>query len=420
MTQHLFQGTSYVIETPELNNTKLTILFFSLTRVFIITGQHNHHILQYTLYPSKSLILSYATENTQELVSLHSLYLQILINKGMLDPISTIPTVHYTILSTKNGVLESPFFIQSANHIFQVTLKQEPYHTFVKVGGKTFEGCIELFLKQDDVSTIAQLYSEPECGYDSFLQGSGETVDMIKSALQLCQMLFSVHTFQFTDNSNIDCGKKNMSKPPPRKQQKPLSLAHLYLMTHCKTWYEYHFNAFLTEPEQQNKYSVGLQRFLGPITLSFDEVVKQGTLSTVQQNELQDYFSGASSWYEFFQSIPKEKQCTLLSWVPFFIDKLMGLRLNQQSWTIELGTGLPFEKNTMLITQTDLCSIERGPQTMIRTDMLLLVHSIPLSLLKRARHGGKRTRGRNRSTQTQKSRYGVTAFSNHTGGTILF
>lgn len=104
---------------------------------------------------------------------------------------------------------------------------------------------------------------------------------------------------------------------------------------------------------------------------------------------------------------------------PFFIDKLMGLRLNQQSWTIELGTGLPFEKKTIPI-QTEGCSIERGPQTMIRTDMLLLVHSIPSPLLKRSHHGGKRTRGRNRSKQTRKSRYCVTAFSNHTGGTILF
>lgn len=418
MTRHLFQGTTYVLETPEVNRANLTILFFSPTRIFIITGQEGAHSLQYTLYPTKDLILSYATEATPELVSLQTLCLQFLIDKGMIDPISTLSAVSYTILSTKNGVLDSPFLIQSTNHIFQVTLKQEPYHTFVKVGGKTFEGCIELFLKQEDVSTIAQIYSEPECGYDSFLQGSGETVDMIKSALQLCQMLFLVHTFQFTDNSNIDCVKKNMSKPPPRKQQKPLSLAHLYLMTHCKTWYEYHFNAFLTDPEQRKTYSVGLQRFLGPITGTFEDLVKQGTLSATQRNELQEYFSGASTWYDFFHSIPKEKQCRLLSWAPFFIDKLLGLRLNQQSWTIELGTESFFETSS-IPPQTGVCSIEREPQTMIRTDMFLLVYSIP-SPLKKIHRGGKGTRGRRRIQVTRKTRYSVTAFSNHTGGNVLF
>lgn len=82
----------------------------------------------------------------------------------------TKPTykVNYRVLSKHLYPLLELLF-SSQNHIFKMTIKEEKYYYYIRVGGKLFDGCLELFLhKGDEVGSLSQVYAEPECGYDAF------------------------------------------------------------------------------------------------------------------------------------------------------------------------------------------------------------------------------------------------------------
>lgn len=191
---------------------------------------------------------------------------------------------------------------------------------------------------------------------------------MIKSSLQLCQMLFGVSQFKLKDNSNIEClrTEKTRKNTLPRKLKKPLSLAHISIVNSSKTWYECHFQTYLENPQHQKQYKQGLDILNGPINVSFDDFTKHTFLTRVQYSELKPFFESANSWMDFFRSIPKDRQCDLFTWLPAFMDTKMKFSVNDHYWIINLGstytnTNIPTKTKEPIMNRTNLIFLPTEP-----------------------------------------------------------
>jgi hypothetical protein len=315
----------------------------------------------------------------------------------------TIPTPFYihhphpTIVPQRIQRLKSNFIhMRTLKHVYRITIKESTYHYYVTIGGK-FHKCVELFIYKEGESTLSQVYSEPECTVDSMIHGGGETVDMIKGALQLCQLVFGVNEYMFRDASEIDCDEKDMTKPIGKRITKPFSLTHLSLINKCKTWYEFHFNATIKDPEQQNKYITSRHVFNTPMNISLDTIARDPSvrLTDEQRKELEPYFSPSKTWIQFLRSVPKEKQCELLNWTHNYLDRLMKFRPREHDWVIRIEPVkqlvYPFPKEPAKdTTMKDVCDTEPLPKYMKHTLM------IPLGIYYKQGGGGtrKKTRGK--------------------------
>lgn len=393
----MFSGTSYKIHSNNLEYDVI-ILFFSLTKIFIIDIKKDSEIIQCIIQNNMSPYISYTTTETSALKKMANILQNFLIDKKILHQ-SQLELTPYQILQSKNFKYNSPLYFRSAKHIFQAQIKDEKYHISVKFGGTTFEGCIEIMIHkgEDKDAVIAQIYSEPECAIDTLLQ-LGESIDMIKASLQLCQILFNINEFKFMDNSEFDCIEKNLSKLPPRRRTKPISLAHLHLIKYGKTWYEDKFNAILMKQEDIDAYRIAKDRLQITIDLSYDDFAKKNKITHEQYDALEEYYSNSTTWIEFFQSIPKTKHCELLNWAPSFMDMLMNFKINEQYWKIQL----------------------EGENSMIRTDVYILTN-----VLKRNMVGGSYRKYTRRLIKhrpikkTNKARYSIYSFSNSKMGQTI-
>jgi hypothetical protein len=302
--------------------------------------------------------------------------------------------------------------MRTHKHTYRVTIKEATYYYYVTIGGKnTFHNvpvvinecaCIELFIYKDGASTLSQVYSEPECTVDSIIHGNGgETVDMIKSTLQLCQLLFGVNEFMFRDASEIECNVKDMSKPIGKRITKPFSLTHLSIINKCKTWYEVHFNATIKDPTEQNKYINSLAILNEPMNITLDTIARDPSarLTDEQRAELELYFSSSKTWIQFLRSVPKEKQCELLDWTHSYLDRLMNFHPREHDWVIQLEPVkelvYPFPKQPNKDTTKDVCDIDMRSKYMKPTLM------IPLGFFKQS--GGSGTRKKASASASMKS-----------------
>lgn len=287
-------------------------------------------------------------------------------------------------------------YIRTHKHTYRFTVKEETYHYYVTVGGNRFHKCIELFIYKENESTISQIYSEPECTVDSMVNGTGgETVDMIKSTLQLCQLLFGVNEYMFRDASEIECSEKDMSKPIGKRITKPFSLTHLSLINKCKTWYEFHFNSTIKDSGEQKKYIDSRVILNQPMNItghSLDTIARDPytRLTDEQRAELEPYFSPTKTWIQFLRSIPKKKQCELLNWTHNYLDRIMKFRPREHDWVIQLEPVkklvYPFPKITDE-SKSDVCNTDPVPKYMKPTLM------IPMGFFKQS-GGGTRKKTR--------------------------
>lgn len=248
------------------------------------------------------------------------------------SPYKQTDVIEFTILNTHTYNLETLYF-QTNHHRFGMNIKSQHYGYFVNVGGP-FKGCIEIFIGPEE-STIAQIYSEPECSFDSILNGSIETIDMVKASLQICMILFNISKFELRDNSNIECGIKN-TRNPPRKITKPLSLCHLNIAKYGKTWYEQHFNAYIKDETKRKQYHEAIQTLRLPIMIPYEQFARRYRLSDLQKDALVSYYESASNWMDFFKSVPKAKHCEYLTWLPSFLDEYIKFKPTEQTWVIDI------------------------------------------------------------------------------------
>ena len=349
-------------------------LFKTMLHPICITVQESTHKLQAFIYPqNQKTVISYTTPNVpNELATVLYVFLRH-INIPSPD-FPTAPTLYFE--KTKTDNYENTIIYSTNTYTFRATIKEELYHYYVKIGGKDFVGCIELFIyKQESESKLAQIYSEPECWHN--LGEKGSTVDMIKGALQLCQMLFGTNIFSFDDKSNVECGETYETKKLPRKFTNPFSLTYLSIAEKGKTWYENYFNAFLKDTRIREKYAQSIQQLQNPDAKpDYTTFLKKSVLSNEQQNYLKPMYENSNTWKEFFAQVPKEKQCVAFyNWLPMYMSQhILKMSPTKHEWCIYLGNlGISDFETTSQMTP------------MVRTDMII---EMKPSIIKQ--WGGKR------------------------------
>ncbi len=332
----MFVITTYTIQ----QNNRITLVdaYFEPKNIHIVDISKDESKLQCVVY-SRGTILSYSSGSDEEKLALYSILHSYLLHQKypVLFTMNVERLLKFVQVNTRKL---NTLYYRSGKQIYKVKLKFERQHVFIRVGGQ-FEGCVEIFIYLDGrVPYLAQIYSEPECGYTAFLE-QGDSVHMVKSALQLCQMLFRVSVFKLKDKSNIECAKEDkedrMKRAPPRKLKKPLSLAHLSIVNASATWYERHFQAYLEKPEDRVNYKQGLENLNGMISMPYDTFADKAMLTHVQYDELRPYYEGSETWMEFFKAVPKDRQCDMFPWLPRFMDDLMKFEVNTADWCIHLG-----------------------------------------------------------------------------------
>jgi hypothetical protein len=334
----MFDVITYTIQQDK--RITLVDAYFEPKDIHIVDISSEKGGLQLFVYPHES-ILSYDVGADEEKMMLYSLLHSYFLQRGYALPFGGVAHVGQPLqLVQVNKRKLNVLYYRSGKQVYKVKLKFERQHVFIRVGGQ-FEDCVEIFIYLDGrVPYLAQIYSEPECGYTAFLD-QGDSVHMVKSALQLCQMLFRVSVFTLKDKSNIECAKEgkeeHMKRAPPRKLKKPLSLAHLSIVNSSATWYERHFQAYLEKPEDRVKYKQGLENLGGAVVLSYDDFAKKAMLTHAQYEEMRPYYEAAGSWMEFFKAVPKDRQCDMFPWLPRFMNGLMKIDVNAADWIISLG-----------------------------------------------------------------------------------
>lgn len=240
------------------------------------------------------------------------------------------------------------FFLDVEKHIFQVTIFEKLYHTYIKVGGNLFADCVEISIpKNGEFGKLLQVSSEPECGYPHFL-GRGESVPMISVALLTATNIYKTTHFRFDDMSQIECSDVIETTNLPRKRKIPLSLAHMSIAMYGKTWYERHFGATMENTSAYERYRTAVKNLEKPIDISFDIFISQYSIHEEQIEGLRSLFEKADSWFDFFRSVPKTRHCELLyNWLPSCIQTLLDDTYIPMRWVIDT-TKLPDIKFTSI------------------------------------------------------------------------
>jgi len=218
--------------------------------------------------------------------------------------------------------------ITSGKYKFKVTTNIQLYegritsHTY-KLGGD-YGDCINISYKYKNnipiKAMLPHLLYEPECAVGGFLEKGSGTEEMIKTAiLYAYNDVKSIPIFEFEDDSNIDCVKKDMGAAPPRKLTKPLNLAFFHIAYHGTTWYEARFNAKMIDAEKHKKYKKSLE-FLTDPSKKPEIIENKHAEDSPQLINLEKYYNKSLTYRKFFEAIPKEERCNILyEWLDTFM-----------------------------------------------------------------------------------------------------
>jgi hypothetical protein len=339
-TKYSCTSNKYIINDVQINISPVV-------RIISLLFMNNSHI-QIVIRNANTIISFTSADKTVDMIrTLHAFLLFKKYNiPPELIPFGTI-TTQFTAFDTYSV---EHLVVSTLLHNFRVYIKQEQYYYYIYVGGKEFQKCVEIFINKEN-GKLCQIYSEPECW--SNLGKKGNTVDMIKGALQVCNTLFGTTNFVFDDMSTIECGMSNKDGKPPRKLTSPFSLAHLYLAQRGKTWYEYNFNARISNSEKRVEYEKAIQRLYDPVAkseLMFDTFLRSVHINTMQSNYLKPFYESCSTWNEFFNAIPKSKICfAFFKWLPDFIDRhILRFKPLHHEWEICFDCDNEMERTSIL------------------------------------------------------------------------
>jgi hypothetical protein len=236
-------------------------------------------------------------------------------------------------------------FFRNSKHTFKAIINTQSYdgrvlcHT-IKIGG-AYDDCVNLTVSvnvagvPEPTVRLGHIESYPDCGYSTFLM-KGEGADMLRVSLQFLKSIFpTIRRFKFEDASKIDCGiTKN------RKMEKPLSLAHLHLVIHGKSWYEDKFNAYLLNDITRRDYSTLKEKLSMQIPWPYELVMLR--IPETSREEFRPYYEAANgkTWIELFRSIPRSEHCAVFfNWLPNFVeDIILGDKFPTEGWIIDIDT----------------------------------------------------------------------------------
>ena len=404
----MIKSKKYILQTIDKIFEICILLFIPKNKYILdISYEKGNSILVQCVSDNKLAYVSYVTDNSTETLAAANVLFNFMLNNNLLIPVTIEKKIDYTVNNEEEFTLNKPIQFKTDKHVFIAKIKENEFGFYVEIGGLIFSGCMDIFINERSTH-ISQIYSEPECDAkfreDSF--NAIDTVEMIKASLQICQLLFDVNKFEFMDMSNIECDKSNYkTRKPPRRFLKPFSLTDLYLVTHCKTWYEYHFNARIIDINDQKIYTQTSKYLALPIGLTLEELEKEYYISNECLNKLSKYYDPTKSIIEIVKNIPVVKRCELLQWIPVYIERTFGLILRSLKWIIELDsisnsivinksneTKLHniyiYNTNKLLLPKKEKNSIvticekaikdKLSEKTMIRTNMIIITKNIKI------------------------------------------
>jgi len=242
--------------------------------------------------------------------------------------------------------------VKSGKYQFKITRNIEIYrdeiwtHTY-KVGGD-YSDCVNIsyvYKNNKPVSVvIPHLLYEPECAIGTSLEMGGGTEIMIKTAIRYAHNdVKTLPNFEFQDSSHIDCVDKDLTSKLPRKTLKPLNLAYFYIAYHGMTWYEARFNAEMKDKTKYKLYREKLSFLVNPVVKPTYEKFRSIIGSTIGSVEIDTYlekiYNKATTYREFFESIPKSKRCDLLyPWLNTFMEHHIRDVYDVKDWVINVNT----------------------------------------------------------------------------------
>jgi hypothetical protein len=241
-------------------------------------------------------------------------------------PVETITVGKYVFVITENKLTYDERIIS---------------HTF-KIGG-TYHDCISISYTYHNMipvsAKIGFVRYEPECTMGNNLEKGGGTAIMLKTILRyVFNKIPSITIFTFEDMSHIDCVEMDLSKLPPRKPLRPISLAYLSIAYNSLTWYEKYFDATMTDTDRYTKYRSTLDFLtnpkLKPDFLSFLQIAQP---PQNQLDFLKKVYEETDTYRAFFNSIPFNDRCELLRpWLKTFMEHYLNGIYSPYNWAINV------------------------------------------------------------------------------------
>jgi len=214
----------------------------------------------------------------------------------------------------------------------------------IKIGGD-HDNCVGvsiMYRNNKPISAkIPHAQYEPECSDGSTLKSGIGSINMVKTLLRYMYEKTTISKVMFDDMSHIDCGtpeelKEKLKQPPPRKNIKPLKLSYFSIAYHSKTWYELYFNATMYDETKYRAYRERLA-FLTDPKPDFSTFLSITTPPIEDIKRLEIYYDASQNYREFFEKIPKNDRCDLLSpWLVSFMTHYLKGVFSDNEWQINI------------------------------------------------------------------------------------
>ena len=224
------------------------------------------------------------------------------------------------------------------------------YNRSFKIGGN-YHDCVNVTISYDAqnkpiLASIPTLLNDSECSLDAPLDRGEGSILIIKTLLHhIHSKIPSITQFKFEDYSKLECGteeEKNRKRDRVRGTHAvPVPLYYFSIAFNGVTWYEKHFQAKQSNPEVHKAYREKIYKvcYTPKAKMTFDEFISITTPTLEQIDEIKPYYERASTYNQFFTSIPKERRCPLVRrWINTFMSHILEGAFQHTNWIIDITT----------------------------------------------------------------------------------
>lgn len=222
------------------------------------------------------------------------------------------------------------------------------YSRNFQIGGN-YSDCVNVSITYDAHNNpisakIPTLVYDEECSLAAPLNRGDGTIIMIKTLLRyIKKKIPEINVFVFEDKSNIECGTEEEKQQKRRRKRgtyaRPLVLYYFSIAFNGVTWYEKHFNAYQEDISIHRGYRVRVKELLNEEQTkpSFNEFLRIAQPPMKHLDELKQLYEAASTYGEFFNSIPKDDRCRLVrEWLPTFMEHYLKGVFKNSDWIIDV------------------------------------------------------------------------------------
>ena len=239
--------------------------------------------------------------------------------------------------------MNSYYRLDTEEYSFYLTIIKNDGIDNISIGGRKAE-CVNISVSRPDsllvergfhtldTATIPVLAWDSKCAIDKDLEKGAGTIAMIRIVLSETLKRYPyVNRYTFHDNSLIKCDNG-----------KQISLLHLSVIEHNKSWYERQFNAYILNTEMNGKYKNGIIALNTPeVKESFDtfkKIIYPSKASGIEA--LQSYYETSATYHDFFTSILKKEGkkglCSMIAgWIDIFLLYIFRFNPLSVEWAID-------------------------------------------------------------------------------------